>query len=72
MRIIWNDPDGLDDFGIDVGNTAAQSRGCILPGLSPTPTGVAESAAAMRIVMAVGRGIEGEQWVRVQTVGGGE
>ncbi len=69
MRIYWGDPDGLDDFGIHVGNIAKESRGCILPGLSPTPTGNAESAAAMRIIMAVGRGIEGEQWLRVVTVG---
>lgn len=70
MRIYWGDPDGLDDFGFHVGNVAAESRGCPLPGLSPTPTGVSDSAAAMRIIMAVGRGIEGEQWLRVQTVGG--
>lgn len=69
LHIVWNDPDGSDDHGIHVGNTAADSLGCILPGLEPTPNGVAYSAAAMRIIMAVGRGIEGEQWLRVETVG---
>lgn len=67
MRILWGDPDGLDDIGIHAGNVAAESRGCPLVGLSVAGSGVASSAAAMRIVMAVGRSL-GEQWIRVTTV----
>ena len=67
LRILWGDPDGNDDFGFHVGNTAAQSRGCPLPGLVPTPNGVAESAAAMRIVLAVAAACPGAR-LRVRTV----
>lgn len=67
LRIYWGDPDGLDDFGIHVGNTAAQSRGCPLPGLSETAEGVADSAAAMRIIIAVATACPGLR-IHVRTI----